>query len=80
MVPHHNPIVSWTTSEPGRYVQIALGAVLMLLAIFLFRDELEFFSFVLGAVLIGAGLLNLCLFAPLFGESIAPWRSKGTWM
>ena len=68
MTTRHNPLIYWMTGKTGRYAQIALGFTLMFLGRFFFRDELEFVSIVLGAVLVGLGLLNLCLIAPLFGE------------
>lgn len=65
--------VGFMTSTAGRALRVAVGVILVLLALLdmdAASTALQVIVLVLGIVFILGGALNYCLLAPLFGKSI----------
>ncbi len=69
-----NPLIAFLASKNGRILRVVLGAVLILLGIFVPMDTTpQILLVVVGLVPFLAGIFDYCVFAPLFG---APFSGK----
>ncbi|HET7011378.1 MAG TPA: YgaP-like transmembrane domain [Anaerolineales bacterium] len=66
-----NPLVQFMASPAGRITRIVAGAALIVWGLFGLGGLTGVIVAVVGAVPLGAGLLDVCLFAPLFGAPIS---------
>lgn len=62
-----NPFISFMASSTGRGVRIVAGVVLIVVGLLGLQGTTGIIVAVIGAVPLLAGLLDFCLFAPLFG-------------
>lgn len=62
--------VSFMSSQTGRWLRGVVGAILVLLALFVVGGIWGWVLLILGVVLIAVAVFNVCLFAPLFGRSL----------
>jgi hypothetical protein len=60
-------------STAGRLIRIVAGAALIVVGVFVMGNVLGFVLAVVGLVPLLAGLMNVCVFAPLFG---GPFMAK----
>jgi hypothetical protein len=61
-------VIQFLASTTGRIIRIVAGMALILIGIFLVKDVGGLVIAVVGLVPLAAGLLDFCVFAPLFGE------------
>jgi uncharacterized membrane protein HdeD (DUF308 family) len=64
-------LVSFMASSAGRIARIVAGIVLIALGLFVIEDTGGFVVAVIGVVPLLAGLVDICLFAPLFGKPLS---------
>jgi hypothetical protein len=63
-----NPIVAFLASTTGRIVRVVVGAVLIAYGLLMLGGTAGIVLAVVGAVPFLAGILDVCVFAPLFGN------------
>jgi hypothetical protein len=63
-----NPIVAFLASTTGRIVRVVVGAVLIAYGLLMLGGTAGIILAVVGAVPFLAGILDVCVFAPLFGN------------
>lgn len=63
-----NPIVSFLASTTGRIVRIVAGAALIAWGLLGLGGTVGVIVAIVGAVPFLAGLTDVCVFAPLFGD------------
>lgn len=64
-----NPFISWMASSAGRITRIVLGAILIGLGFFVVNNTaVGIILIVVGLVPLLAGIFDVCVFAPLFGN------------
>lgn len=68
-----NPFVSFMASVNGRVARVVAGIVLIVLGIWGIGGAIGVILAVVGAVPLLAGVFDVCVFAPLFGN---PFRGK----
>ena len=66
-----NPFVKFMASPTGRIVRIVAGVVLIAWGLLGLGGTTGIIVAVVGAVPLLAGLFDVCLFAPLFGNPIS---------
>jgi hypothetical protein len=66
-----NPIVSFMASTAGRIIRILAGIALIAWGLIGLGGATGIIVAVIGAVPLLAGLFDVCLFAPLFGNPIS---------
>jgi hypothetical protein len=66
-----NPFVAFMASTTGRLVRIVAGLALVAWGIFGLAGATGILVAVIGAVPLLAGLLDFCVFAPLFGNPLS---------
>lgn len=66
-----NPFVKFMASPAGRIVRIVAGIVLIAWGLLSLGGTTGIIVAVVGAVPLFAGLIDVCLFAPLFGNPIS---------
>ena len=66
-----NPFVSFMASTVGRLARIVAGIVLIALGLLVVGGTGGTIIAVVGVVPLLAGLLDFCLFAPLFGNPLS---------
>lgn len=66
-----NPFVSFMASTAGRLVRIVAGIVLIAVGLLVVGGTGGTIIAVVGVVPLLAGLLDFCLFAPLFGNPLS---------
>lgn len=66
-----NPFVKFMASPAGRIVRIVAGVVLIAWGLLSLGGTTGIIVAVVGAVPLLAGLFDVCLFAPLFGNPIS---------
>ena len=66
-----NPFVKFMASTAGRIVRIVAGVVLIAWGLMGLGGTTGIIVAVIGAVPLLAGLFDVCLFAPLFGNPIS---------
>jgi hypothetical protein len=72
-----NSFVTFMASGTGRIVRIAAGIALIAWAVFGLHGVASTVVGVVGAVPFLAGLVDVCLFAPLFGAPLSGPRIRG---
>ncbi|MCC7207616.1 MAG: DUF2892 domain-containing protein [Anaerolineae bacterium] len=66
-----NPFVAFMASGIGRLVRIVAGIVLIAVGLLSVQGTTGIIIAVVGVVPLLAGLLDFCLFAPLFGAPLS---------
>jgi len=66
-----NPFVAFMASKNGRILRIVLGAVMVLLGLFVLESTTGTIVLIIGLVPLLAGIFDYCVFAPLFGAPIS---------
>lgn len=66
-----NPFIKFMASTAGRIVRIVAGAALIAWGLLGLGGTAGIIAAVVGAVPLLAGLLNFCIFAPLFGAPLS---------
>jgi hypothetical protein len=61
------------SSPAGRMIRIVAGIALILIGFFVTTGTTSLILYVVGAVPLLAGIVNVCVFAPLFG---GPFRGQ----
>lgn len=64
-------LVKFLASPAGRLVRIVAGIVLVAVGLFVLQNSGGIVLAVIGLVPLLAGLLDFCVFAPLFGASFS---------
>lgn len=62
--------VNFMSSQTGRLLRGIVGAILVVLALFVVEGTWGWILLILGVVLIAVAVFNVCLLAPLFGGSL----------
>ena len=62
---------SFMASMAGRITRIVAGIVLIALGLFVIGGTVGFIVAIIGVVPLLAGVFDVCLFAPLFGQPLA---------
>jgi hypothetical protein len=65
-----NPFISFMASKTGRIVRILVGAILVIWGFFGIGGAGGVILGIVGLVPLLAGILDYCVFAPLFGNPI----------
>jgi hypothetical protein len=65
-----NPLIKFLASGTGRVVRVIAGIALVLLGLLGLGGLTGILIAVIGAVPLLAGLIDVCVFAPLFGAPI----------
>jgi hypothetical protein len=69
-----NPFISWMASSAGRITRVVAGLVLIALGLFVVSNTtVGIVLIVVGLVPLLAGIFDVCVFAPLFGN---PFNGK----
>lgn len=68
-----NPFVKFMASVSGRVIRVVVGAVLIVWGIWGLGGAVGVIVAIVGAVPFLAGLFDVCVFAPLFGN---PFQGK----
>ena len=71
-----NPFVTFMASGTGRIVRIAAGIALIAWALLRLNGPVAVVVAVIGAVPLLAGLVDVCVFAPLFGAPLSGPRIR----
>ena len=66
-----NPFSSFMASATGRIIRILAGIALIAWGLLGLSGTIGFIVAVVGAVPLLAGLLDFCVFAPLFGDPLS---------
>lgn len=66
-----NPFVSFMASTSGRITRVVAGAVLIAWGLLGIGGTVGILVAVIGLVPFGAGLADVCVFAPLFGNPLS---------
>ncbi len=66
-----NPIISFLASPAGRLVRIVAGIALVAWGLFGIGSTTGLIVAIVGLVPLVAGLLDFCVFAPLFGAPLS---------
>ena len=66
-----NPFVSFMASTAGRILRAAVGVVLLYVGLALMSGTGGIIVTIIGVVLVGVGVFDVCLFAPLFGNPLS---------
>lgn len=66
-----NPFIKFMASTAGRIVRIVAGAALIAWGLLGLGGTAGIIAAVVGAVPLLAGLLDFCIFAPLFGAPLS---------
>jgi Inner membrane protein YgaP-like, transmembrane domain len=61
-------MIGFLASTNGRMVRVVAGIVLILLGLFVVKDAAGIIIAVIGLVPLLAGVVDFCVFAPLFGK------------
>ncbi len=64
-------LIKFLASSTGRWVRIIAGVVLIVLGLLVVKDTGGLIVAVVGLVPLVAGVLDFCVFAPLFGASVS---------
>lgn len=62
-----NAVFAFLANRAGRVVRIVVGLALILVGVFIVEGPLSWVLEMVGLVPLLAGLLDFCVFAPLFG-------------
>ena len=73
-----NPFVGFMVSTTGRLVRIVAGIILIAAGLFAVGGTGGTIMAVVGLVPLLAGLLDFCLFAPLFGYPLSGPKIRAT--
>jgi hypothetical protein len=71
-----NPFVTFMASGAGRLLRIVAGVALIAVGLLGMQDTAGIVVAVIGVVPLLAGLLDFCLFAPLFGAPLSGRRIR----
>ncbi|MBN8619345.1 MAG: DUF2892 domain-containing protein [Anaerolineae bacterium] len=66
-----NGFVNFMASTTGRIARIVAGIVLIALGLLVVKDTAGIILAIVGVVPLLAGLLDFCIFAPLFGRPLS---------
>ena len=66
-----NPFVSFMASTTGRIVRAVAGVVLLYVGLQTMAGVGGIIVALIGVVMLAAGVLDFCLFAPLFGNPLS---------
>lgn len=66
-----NAFVNFMASSTGRIIRIVAGIALIMLGLFGLGDTTGLVVAAVGVVPLLAGLLDFCIFAPLFGRPLS---------
>jgi hypothetical protein len=64
-------LIQFLASTTGRWIRIIAGIALIALGLLVIRDTGGIVLAVIGLVPLVAGLLDFCVFAPLFGAALS---------
>ncbi len=62
-------LIEFLATTTGRWIRIVAGVVLVALGLFVIKDTVGIVIAVIGLVPLIAGVVDVCVFAPLFGAS-----------
>lgn len=65
-----NPLVAFMASSAGRIVRIVAGIALIAVGLLVVKDTAGIIIAVVGVVPLFAGVIDICIFAPLFGNPL----------
>ena len=65
-----NPFIAFMASTTGRLLRIVAGIALIAAGLLVLEGTAGIIVAVVGVVPLSAGLLDFCLFAPLFGNPL----------
>ena len=65
------PLIKFLASSAGRLVRIVAGIVLVGVGLFVLQNTAGIILAVVGLVPLLAGVMDFCIFAPLFGASLS---------
>ncbi|MHB8624768.1 MAG: YgaP family membrane protein [Aggregatilineales bacterium] len=71
-------LIKFLASPAGRLVRIIAGIVLVAVGLFVMQNTAGIVLAVIGLVPLLAGLLDVCIFAPLFGASFSGKAIRAT--
>ena len=71
-------LIKFLASSTGRWVRIAAGIVLIALGVLVVKDIGGIILAVVGLVPLIAGIVDICVFAPLFGASLSGPKIRST--
>jgi hypothetical protein len=66
-----NPVIAFLASSTGRVVRIVAGLALIAWAYFGLTGTGSIVTMVIGAIPFLAGIVDICVFAPLFGGPLS---------
>jgi len=64
-------LIKFLASATGRWVRIVAGVALIVAGVFALQNTFGLILAVIGLVPLLAGVLDLCVFAPLFGAPLS---------
>jgi len=65
------PLIKFLASSAGRIVRIVAGLALIVFGLFSLQNTVGIVLAVVGLVPLLAGVLDFCIFAPIFGASLS---------
>lgn len=71
-----NPFVTFMASGTGRIARIVAGIALILVGLLVVKETTGIIIAVVGLLPLLAGLLDFCIFAPLFGAPLSGPRIR----
>jgi hypothetical protein len=71
-------LIKFLAGTTGRLVRIVAGIVLITVGLFLMQNTAGVIVAVIGIVPLLAGILDFCVFAPLFGAPFSGKAIRGT--
>lgn len=72
------PLIKFLASPAGRLVRIVAGIAFVAVGLFVMQNTAGIVLAVIGLVPLLAGLLDFCLFAPLFGAAFSGKAIRAT--
>ena len=72
-----NPFVKFMSSATGRWTRIIAGIVLVALGLLVVKETTGLIIAAIGLVPLLAGVFDVCLFAPLFGNPFSGKQIRG---
>ncbi len=69
-------MIEFLASIAGRNLRIAVGLVLIVIGLLVVKESLGLLIAVIGLVPLSAGLLDICLIAPLAGKPLSGYAIR----
>ena len=69
-------MIEFLASTAGRNLRIAVGLVVIVIGLLVVKESLGLVIAVIGLVPLSAGLLDICLFAPLVGKPLSGYAIR----